>query len=86
VDFVTVLGPQGWLKGRKEFQPYHAEIHKVFFKDSVWRVKETSVRFVRPDVAVAHVLWETKGDNVTASTQIGAYEQPGTSLTERPGT
>jgi len=64
VDFVTVLGPQGWLKGRKEFQPYHAEIHKVFFKESVWRVKETNVRFVRPDVAIAHVLWETKRDHL----------------------
>jgi uncharacterized protein (TIGR02246 family) len=64
VDFVTVIGPEGWLKGRKKFQDYHAEIHKRYFKNSVWTTKETHVRFLRPDVAVAQVLWSTQGDNI----------------------
>ena len=64
VDFVTVVGPEGWFKGREKNQEYLAEIHKRYFRDSVWTTKETHVRFLRPDVAVAHVLWSTVGDNV----------------------
>jgi uncharacterized protein (TIGR02246 family) len=64
VDFVTVVGARGWEKGRKEFKEGHAEVHKTMFKDSVLTIKETHVKFIRPDIAIAHVLWETKGDVV----------------------
>ena len=64
VDFVTVVGVRGWQKGRKEFKEGHAAVHKTFFKDSVLTVKETHVKFIRPDIAIARVLWETKGDVV----------------------
>ena len=26
VDFMTVLGPKGWLKGREQFQRVHADL------------------------------------------------------------
>ena len=64
VDFVTVVGAQGWEKGRKEFKDGHAAVHKTMFKDSALSIKETHVKFIRPDIAIAHVLWETKGDVV----------------------
>ena len=64
VDFVTVLGPKGWLKGRKEFQEAHAWMLKNIFTESVWTNKETHVKFIRPDLAIARVLWETSGDKV----------------------
>ena len=64
VDFVTVVGARGWEKGRKEFKEGHAEVHKTMFKDSVLTIKETHVKFIRPDIAIAHILWETKGDVV----------------------
>src|SRR5687768_6040162 len=64
VDFVTVVGARGWEKGRKEFKDGHAEVHKTMFKDSVMTVRETHIKFIRPDIAIAHVLWETKGDVV----------------------
>ena len=64
VDFVTVVGARGWEKGRKEFKDGHAAVHKTMFKDSVITVRETHVKFIRPDIAIAHVLWETKGDVV----------------------
>jgi uncharacterized protein (TIGR02246 family) len=64
VDFVTVVGARGWEKGRKEFKDGHAEVHKTMFKDSVLTVKETHIEFIRPDIAIAHVLWETRGDVV----------------------
>jgi uncharacterized protein (TIGR02246 family) len=64
VDFVTVVGARGWEKGRKEFKEGHDMVHKSMFKDSVLTVKETHVKFIRSDIAIAHVLWETKGDVV----------------------
>ncbi len=62
VDYVTVVGASDWEKGRKEFRQRHAEVHQTMFKDSVLTIKETHVKFLRPDIALAHVLWETKGD------------------------
>lgn len=64
VDFVTVGGPKGWLKGRTQLRDDHAAKHKTRFKDSVWTTKETHIRFLRPDLAVARVLWSTTGDRV----------------------
>ena len=64
VDFVTVLGPQGWLRGLGQFKEAHARMHTTLFTESVWTTKETHVKFLRPDLAVARVLWETKGDKV----------------------
>lgn len=64
IDFVTVLGPKGWLKGRKEFQEAHAWMLANLFTESVWTSKETHVKFIRPDLAIARVLWQTIGDKV----------------------
>jgi uncharacterized protein (TIGR02246 family) len=64
VDFVTVGGPKGWLKGRKQWQEDHARKHQTLFKDSVWTTKEMQIKFLRPDLAVARVLWSTTGDKV----------------------
>jgi uncharacterized protein (TIGR02246 family) len=64
VDYVTVVGSRGWEKGRKEFKARHAEAHQTMFRDSVLTIKETHVKFIRLDIAIAHVLWETKGDAV----------------------
>ena len=63
-DFITVRGPDGWIKGRKPFQEDHAEKHKSRFSESVWKTSEVHVKFLRPDIALARVLWETKGDKV----------------------
>jgi uncharacterized protein (TIGR02246 family) len=60
VDFITVGGR--WLKTRTEFRKYHAQRHEVVFKQSTWTTTKTEVKFVRPDVAVAHVQWSLKGD------------------------
>ena len=64
VDFVTVGGPKGWLRGRTQLRDDHAAKHKTRFKDSVWTTKEMHIRFLRPDLAVARVLWSTTGDRV----------------------
>ena len=64
VDFITVRGPEGWLRGRTQFVEDHAWKHKTRFNESVWTTKDVHVRFLRPDLALARVLWETKGDKV----------------------
>jgi len=62
VDYVTVVGAKDWEKGRREFKDRHTAAHTTMFKESVLTVKETHVRFIRPDLVIAHVLWETRGD------------------------
>lgn len=64
VDFITVRGPNGWLKGRDQFREDHARKMKTQFGDSEWTTKDVQVKFVRPDLALARVLWTTKGDKV----------------------
>lgn len=64
VDFVNVVGVRGWEKGREDFKRRHTAVHKTMFKNSVWTTKEVDVKFIRPDIAIAHVIWETKGDVV----------------------
>jgi uncharacterized protein (TIGR02246 family) len=64
VDFVTVLGPKGWMKGRAQFQEAHARMFQTLFTESVWTNKETHVKFLRPDLAIQRVLWQTTGDKV----------------------
>src|SRR4051812_48813648 len=63
-DFVTVLGPNGWLKSRARFETVHAGMFPRLFSKSTWTTKEVQVRFLRPDIAIAHVLWTTTGDEV----------------------
>ncbi len=60
VDFITVGGV--WQKNRLEFEDYHTKGHAMQFKESVWTTKNTTVKFVKSDVAVAHVEWAIKGD------------------------
>ncbi len=60
VDFVTVSGT--WQKTAKEFEEYYAKRHVMQYKESVWTLKNTEVRFIKPDVALAHVEWSLKGD------------------------
>ena len=60
VDFITVGGV--WQKNQKEFEEYHAKGHAMQFKESVWTTKNTTVKFIKSDIAVAHVEWAIKGD------------------------
>lgn len=60
VDFVTVGG--SWLRGRKEFREHTALYHATSFKHSTFTVTSTSVKFLRPDLALTHVRWTLEGD------------------------
>ena len=60
VDFVNVAGLH-W-KGREQVVREHAERHKVRFRNSVWTNNAVGVQFLRPDMALVHIEWETHGD------------------------
>lgn len=66
--FVSVLGPNtpGFGRGgRAAFEAGHAALFKAMFADSRWITEDvTVVRWLRPDIAIAHVVWRTTGDRV----------------------
>ncbi len=58
-DFVNVLGMR--QRGRPTIEAQHIAIHKTVFRNSQLRTLGKSVRFLTPQVAVAHVDWEMTG-------------------------
>lgn len=59
-DFVNVAGLH--LKGRAQIRAEHAKRHEMQFKESVLTIRGVTVRFPRPDLAIAHVEWAMRGD------------------------
>ena len=55
-DYVDISGAD--LKGRAEIERHHTQIHAGKYKDSHLTATSVTVRFLRPDVALAHVGWE----------------------------
>ncbi len=58
-DFVNVVGL--WWKGRSEIKQAHETSHANMFKNSKLSISETSIRFLKPDVAVVRSEWELVG-------------------------
>jgi uncharacterized protein (TIGR02246 family) len=58
-DFVNVEGR--WMKGLAEIRGVHKEASKAWLKDAKITPIELEVRFIRPDVVVAHQLHEMTG-------------------------
>jgi len=58
-DFVNVLGTR--MQGRTVIEAQHKRLHEGIFRHTVLREVATTVRFVRDDVAVAHLQWEMTG-------------------------
>jgi uncharacterized protein (TIGR02246 family) len=58
VDFVNIVGM--WWKGYAENERQHLALQDRF-KGTKWTNTETHIRFLKPDVAVAHVLWDMTG-------------------------
>lgn len=54
-DYVVVNGAH--IKGREAIEQGHTQIFSTIYKDSRNAAAVRSVRFIRPDVAVAHVEW-----------------------------
>jgi uncharacterized protein (TIGR02246 family) len=60
IRFVNVAG--NVLNGRDEFEKLQTRTHATQFKDSVRTVTGTDIKFLTPEIAVAHVQWGMKGD------------------------
>jgi uncharacterized protein (TIGR02246 family) len=60
VRFVNVAGQV--LTGRREFEALQSRTHAMQFKESVRTVIGTDIKFLTPDIAVAHVRWGMRGD------------------------
>lgn len=54
-DYVVVNGM--YIKGREAIEQGHRQIFSTIYKDSRNAATVKGVRFLRPDVAVAHVEW-----------------------------
>ncbi len=52
-DFVNIRGKS--IKGRHEIESQHTAIHAGIYKDSHLTTHAVAVRFLRPDVALAHM-------------------------------
>lgn len=58
-DCVNVLG--WWWKGRREIEQKLTAAYAFVFKESVLTITDVDVKFVTPEVAVAHVRWTLVG-------------------------
>jgi uncharacterized protein (TIGR02246 family) len=58
-DVVNVLG--WWWKGRPQIESKLTGAFAFVFRDSTLTLTDVSVRFLSPDIAVAHVRWSMVG-------------------------
>ena len=58
-DVVTV--PGWWWKSRAEMQRKLAHMFTSAFRDSVLTFTDVQVKFLKPDIAVAHAMWKMTG-------------------------
>jgi uncharacterized protein (TIGR02246 family) len=58
-DFVNVIGMR-WV-GRDAIKQHHAASHATIFKTSTLKIGDTTVRFLKADVATARSVWTLSG-------------------------
>src|ERR1043166_2512712 len=63
-DCVNIVG--WWWKGRAEIEKKLTDAYVYVFKDSTLTVSNVDIRFLTPDVAVAHVRWSLTGARTPA--------------------
>ena len=63
-DCVNIVG--WWWKGRAEIEKKLTDAYVYVFKESTLTITNVDVRFLTPDVAVAHVQWTMTGARTPA--------------------
>jgi len=58
-DFVNVVGM--WWRGRDAIREAHEQTHKTIFRESHLVLDSARVRFLAPDIAIAHMTWTLTG-------------------------
>jgi uncharacterized protein (TIGR02246 family) len=67
-DFVNVAG--AWWKGRAEIEQMHRASHATMFKESTLSIEAVDIRFLTPDIAIAHVLTGLVGQKMPDGTVV----------------
>lgn len=63
-DVVNVVG--WWWRGRAEIETKLTAAFAFVFRDSKLTITDVQVRFVSPDIAIAHVRWSMEGAKTPA--------------------
>jgi uncharacterized protein (TIGR02246 family) len=58
-DFIDVFG--NWFRDRTAIEQALTQRHATIFKDSLFTERDFAVRFVKPDVAIVHLVIELSG-------------------------
>jgi uncharacterized protein (TIGR02246 family) len=58
-DFTNVRGMNA--HGRSGIEKFHAPLFTSIFKDSILKITESKVRYIKPDVAAVDAKWEMAG-------------------------
>jgi len=58
-DFVSVTG--SWWKGKEKIEDHLELLYATRFRDIHFNDSEITIRFITPEVAVAHFRWEATG-------------------------
>ena len=58
-DVVNVVG--WWWKGRAEIEKKLTDAYAYVFRESALTINDTEVKFLGPEIAVAHVRWSMVG-------------------------
>jgi uncharacterized protein (TIGR02246 family) len=72
MDFVNPAGV--WWKGREEVRRGHQAAHNTFFKNTPQTLKSLHIRFVKPDVAIAHQVSAMGAYTTPDGKKIGSQE------------
>ncbi len=64
-DFINILGMH-W-RGRPAIEAQHIAIHETIFRNSQLQELNHTIRFLTPEVAVAHVNWQMTGHEIGPS-------------------
>jgi len=59
-DYVTDEGV--WLRGRAQFENWHAGEHRQMYLGSRWTNTNLTIRFLQPEIAIVHLAWSMRGD------------------------
>jgi uncharacterized protein (TIGR02246 family) len=73
-DVVNVLG--WWWKGRSEVESKLTAAFAFVFRESKLTITDVQVRFLKPDVAIAHAHWTMTG----AKNPTGGAPEPGAGI------
>ena len=51
-----------WFKGREAFERSLESLHSGKVKESIWQTENIDIRFLTPEIAIVHVLFNSHGD------------------------